>query len=85
MRGFGYMYGPSQFSRRMDTVGGRFDRALERIATVDPYAAPRRIGLALMATGLVEPEPEPPPDDTDVSTTRSPVWPPATDDPRNAE
>jgi hypothetical protein len=58
MKGFGYMFGSRRRPRRrMDSVGRRFDRAMVRIDTVDPYDAQRRIGEAIMVAGLVE-EPE---------------------------
>ena len=40
--------------RRSDGVTGRFERAVGRIDQVDPFAAPRRIGLAMVQAGLVD-------------------------------
>ena len=40
--------------RRTDSVGLRFDRAMTRIDTVDPYDAQRRIGEAMVVAGLVD-------------------------------
>lgn len=52
--GFGYLFSPLGLPRRRRDLGDRIDRALQRIGRVDPYATPRRIGLALLATGSPE-------------------------------
>lgn len=49
--GFGYLFSPLGLARRQTNVGSRLERALRRIDSVDPYAAHRRIGLALLQTG----------------------------------
>jgi hypothetical protein len=55
IKGFGYMFGSRRRPRRrMDSVGLRFDRAMARIDTVDPYDAQRRIGEAMVVAGLVD-------------------------------
>jgi len=48
LRGFGYLYEAPEFARRTRSVGHRLQRAFDRIEAVDPNAAPRRIGLALL-------------------------------------
>ena len=45
---------PRRPRRRTDSVGRRFERAMGRIDTVDPYDAQRRIGEAIVVAGLVE-------------------------------
>lgn len=54
LKGVGYLYGSRRSFRRSDGVTGRFQRAVGRIDTVDPFAAPRRIGLAMVQAGLVD-------------------------------
>ena len=55
IKGFGYMFASRRRPRRrMDSVGLRFDRAMTRIDTVDPYDAQRRIGEAMVVAGLVD-------------------------------
>ena len=54
LKGVGYLFGARRSYRRSDGVVGRFDRAFVRIDQVDPYAAPRRIGLAMVQAGLVD-------------------------------
>jgi hypothetical protein len=54
IKGVGYLFGAHRSYRRSDGVTGRFDRAVARIDQVDPYAAPRRIGLAMVQAGLVD-------------------------------
>lgn len=51
-RGIGYLYGPIGSPRRPCTVEGNFDRAVARIAAVDPYATTRRVGIALLEVGV---------------------------------
>jgi hypothetical protein len=65
-RGFGYLsLSPRQQTRR-GGVHERLARAFARIDAVDPHAAPRRIGEALVQAGLADPArraaPEPSPD-----------------------
>ncbi len=55
IKGFGYMFASRRRPRRRtDSVGLRFDRAMTRIDTVDPYDAQRRIGEAMVVAGLVD-------------------------------
>ena len=54
LKGVGYLFGSRRSFRRSDGVTGRFERAVGRIDTVDPFAAPRRIGLAMVQAGLVD-------------------------------
>lgn len=55
LKGVGYLFGSRRSFRRADGVTGRFRRAVGRIDQVDPFAAPRRIGLAMVEAGLVDP------------------------------
>jgi hypothetical protein len=55
VQGFGYLYATPRFTRYRRRVEDRLDRAFQRIAAVDPDAAPRRIGLAMLQSGLVDP------------------------------
>jgi hypothetical protein len=59
-RGFSYLHVSSRSSVRRGGVHERLARAYARIDAVDPHAAPRRIGEALMQAGLADP-PAPPP------------------------
>jgi hypothetical protein len=65
LKGYGYMFGSRHRPRRRaDSVGLRFERAIGRIDSVDPYDAQRRIGEAIVVAGLVDeadlpPEAEP--------------------------
>jgi hypothetical protein len=54
LKGVGYLFGSRRSFRRSDGVTGRFERAVGRIDKVDPFAAPRRIGLAMVQAGLVD-------------------------------
>lgn len=70
-KGFGYLFSPLGLPRRRTSVGLRLDRALQRIAAVDPYATSRRIGLALLPTVATETDPE-------SAAPAAPLpWPPA--------
>lgn len=53
-RGFGYLY-VAPTAHRRGGVHERLARAFARVDAVDPHAAPRRIGEALVEAGLVEP------------------------------
>ncbi len=57
LKGFGYLYAPRRGARHTDSVNHRFTRAMLRIDAVDPYLAPRRIGLALAEAGFTVAEP----------------------------
>ena len=62
LKGVGYLFGSRRSFRRSHGVTGRFQRAVGRIDKVDPFAAPRRIGLAMVQAGLVDsPSPTDPP------------------------
>ena len=77
IKGAGYMFGFRRRPRgRTDSVGRRFERAMDRIDTVDPYDAQRRIGEAIVVAGLVE-EPEEPDESepTGVATEEPPDEP----------
>ena len=54
LKGVGYLFGSRRSFRRSHGVTGRFQRAVGRIDKVDPFAAPRRIGLAMVQAGLVD-------------------------------
>lgn len=54
--GFTYLFPPIDFSRSRGSVQRRMERAFLRVDVVDPYAAPRRIGTALMQAGFVDSE-----------------------------
>jgi hypothetical protein len=54
-RGFGYLYVSPATHARRGGVHERLARAFARVDAVDPHAAPRRIGEALVEAGLVEP------------------------------
>lgn len=68
-RGFSYLHVPSRSSVRRGGVHERLARAFARIDAVDPHAAPRRIGEALVQAGIAEPG------------SASPVLPPRTTPP----
>lgn len=59
-RGFGYLHMPSRSSVRRGGVHERLARAFARIDAVDPHAAPRRIGEALVQAGVADPPSAPP-------------------------
>jgi hypothetical protein len=52
VKGFGYLYVTPRFAPHRHTVEDRLQRAFARIDAVDPDAAPRRIGLALLQASL---------------------------------
>jgi hypothetical protein len=54
-RGFSYLHVSPRSSARRAGVQHRLERAFRRVDAVDPYAAPRRIGEALLQAGLAEP------------------------------
>lgn len=58
-RGFSYLHVSPRSASRRPGVQQRLQSAFARIDAVDPHAAPRRIGEALMQPGLVEPDPLP--------------------------
>lgn len=60
VRGFGYLYVAPSYIRSQRTVGSRMARAIARVDAVDPEAAPRRIGAAMMKAGLSDPLTWPP-------------------------
>ena len=51
-RGIGRLFGPLGSPRRTCSVEANFGTALDRIAAVDPYAASRRVGIALLEVGV---------------------------------
>jgi hypothetical protein len=59
--GVTYLFPPIDFSRSRGSVQRRMERAFQRVDVVDPYAAPRRIGSALLQAGFVDTETELPP------------------------
>lgn len=59
-RGFSYLYVSPRSAPRRGGVHERLARAFARIDAVDPHAAPRRIGEALVQAGLADPVPAPP-------------------------
>jgi hypothetical protein len=59
-RGFGYLHVSSRSVSRRGGVHERLARAFARIDAVDPHAAPRRIGEALVQAGLADPLSPPP-------------------------
>lgn len=61
-RGFSYLHVSPRSSTRRPGVQQRLERAYRRIDAVDPHAAPRRIGEALLQAGLAEPLPPPNPE-----------------------
>jgi hypothetical protein len=54
-RGFSYLHVPSRSSSRRGGVHERLARAFARIDAVDPHAAPRRIGEALVQARVADP------------------------------
>jgi len=64
-RGFGYLYVSPRSRSRRGGVHERLARAFARIDAVDPHAAPRRIGEALVQAGLADLSSEPPPTSTE--------------------
>jgi len=59
-RGFSYLHVSSRAPVRRGGVQQRLDRAFARIDAVDPHAAPRRIGEALVQARVAEPPSAPP-------------------------
>jgi hypothetical protein len=59
--GVAYLFPPMDFSRSRGSVHRRMERAFQRVDAVDPYAAPRRIGSALLQAGFVDTQPALPP------------------------
>ena len=51
-RGIGRLFGPLGSPRRTCSVEANLVMALDRIAAVDPYAASRRVGIALLEVGV---------------------------------
>jgi hypothetical protein len=47
LKGFSYLCAPLRYQRVHYSVGGRLESAIARIDTVDPSAAPQRVGQAL--------------------------------------
>lgn len=62
-RGFSYLHVSPRSSARRAGVQHRLERAFRRVDAVDPYAARRRIGEALVQAGLTEPPPTTRPED----------------------
>jgi len=62
IRGYGYVGASLTRLRRREGVSNRLARAFERIDQVDPYAAARRVGMAMLHAGLVSPPTWPPRD-----------------------
>jgi len=56
-RGFGYLSVSPRSVARRGGVHERFSRAFARVDAVDPHAAPRRIGEALVQAGLADAAP----------------------------
>jgi hypothetical protein len=52
--GVAYLFPPLDFTRSRGSIQHRMARAFQRVDAVDPYAAPRRIGSALLDAGLVD-------------------------------
>jgi hypothetical protein len=59
-RGFSYLHVPSRSSVLRGGVHERLARAFARIDAVDPHAAPRRIGEALVQAGMADRPSAPP-------------------------
>jgi hypothetical protein len=47
LKGFSYLYAPLSYPRVHHNVAGRLDRAIGRIAAIDPSVVPERVGQAL--------------------------------------
>ena len=47
IKGFSYLYAPLRYQRVNYSVGERLESAIARIDSVDPSAAPQRVGQAL--------------------------------------
>jgi hypothetical protein len=56
-----YLFPPLDFTRSRGSVQRRLERAIQRVDVVDPYAAPRRIGSALLQAGFVDTQTSLPP------------------------
>jgi hypothetical protein len=86
MIGIAYLLPPLDFRPSRGSVHRRMARAFQRIDAVDPYAAPRRIGSALLDAGFVDtatslPASEP---ELDWEPGRSEaVWSPSADEPES--
>ena len=59
--GAAYLFPPLDFTRSRGSVQRRLERAIQRVDVVDPYAAPRRIGSALLQAGFVDTQTSLPP------------------------
>jgi hypothetical protein len=83
--GFSYLYPRLDFARSRGSLQRRMQRAIRRVDSVDPYAAPRRIGSALLQAGLVDTGTPPTTEEPEVSWSDpgvEPPWP-ATDEPES--
>jgi hypothetical protein len=83
--GFSYLYPRIDFARSRGSLQRRMQRAMRRIDSVDPYAAPRRIGSALLQAGLVDTGTPPTTEEPEVTWSGPGVespWP-ATDEPES--
>jgi hypothetical protein len=56
-----YLFPPLDFAQSRGSVQRRLERAIQRVDVVDPYAAPRRIGSALLQAGFVDTQTSLPP------------------------
>jgi hypothetical protein len=59
--GAAYLFPPLDFTRSRGSVQRHLERAIQRVDVVDPYAAPRRIGSALLQAGFVDSQTSLPP------------------------
>ena len=71
-RGFGYLSVSPRSVARRGGVHERLSRAFARVDAVDPHAAPRRIGEALVQAGLADAAP--PPATTPTAPPPDVVW-----------
>ncbi|MFP5284006.1 MAG: hypothetical protein ACLGIF_11215, partial [Actinomycetes bacterium] len=79
LQGFGYLGAPLSGLRRRAGVTDRLERAFARVGGVDPYVAPRRVGMALLQAGLVDGA------DIEVQPNGAPRAPAATDQRRTGD